>query len=49
MTPKKAPLIGSFLFIDRPRRFNLRPAKSTSRDKTNHFTDWNDGYNPMLQ
>jgi hypothetical protein len=34
MTPKKAPIIGSFLFIDWDVGFNLRPAKSTSRDKS---------------
>lgn len=27
MTPKKAPLIGSFLFVDTSTGFNLRPAK----------------------
>lgn len=27
LTPRKAPLIGSFLFIDRAVGFNLRPVK----------------------
>jgi hypothetical protein len=33
MTPRKASLFGSFLFIDRPHGYSLRPAEQTSRDK----------------
>jgi len=39
MTPRKAPLFGSFLFIDPARGFNLCPVKSTSQYKKCYLTD----------